>query len=87
MDILTDWNKISKLFNKSFCSNFYVSVASVYSENSPTVTLLANFFSMMIKLVFTFKNPLQNYQKTLITILKYAYLVLIMDGFFGLKLF
>lgn len=44
MDILTDWNKIRKHFNKSFSSNFYVSVASVDSENNPTVTPIGSLF-------------------------------------------
>lgn len=44
MDILTNWNKIRKHFNKSFSSNFYVSVASVDSENNPTVTPIGSLF-------------------------------------------
>jgi len=44
MDIKTDWNKIRKHFNKSFSSNFYVSVASVDSENNPTVTPIGSMF-------------------------------------------
>ncbi|NMH89588.1 pyridoxamine 5'-phosphate oxidase family protein [Flavivirga algicola] len=44
MDIETDWNKIRKHFNKSFASNFYVSVASVDSENNPTVTPIGSLF-------------------------------------------
>ncbi|MFD2034662.1 hypothetical protein ACFSKL_07680 [Belliella marina] len=44
MDIKTDWNKIRKHFNKSFSSNFYVSIASVDSENNPTVTPIGSLF-------------------------------------------
>ena len=44
MDIKTDWRKIRKHFNKSFSSNFYVSVASVDSENNPTVTPIGSLF-------------------------------------------
>lgn len=44
MNIETDWNKIRKHFNKSFASNFYVSVASVDSENNPTVTPIGSLF-------------------------------------------
>jgi hypothetical protein len=44
MDIKADWNKIRKHFNKSFSSNFYVSVASVDSENNPTVTPIGSLF-------------------------------------------
>lgn len=44
MDLITDWNKIREHFNKSFRSNFYVSVASVDSENNPTVTPIGSMF-------------------------------------------
>lgn len=44
MNIKTDWQKIKKHFNKSFSSNFYVSIASVNSENHPTVTPIGSFF-------------------------------------------
>ncbi|MFW5759556.1 MAG: pyridoxamine 5'-phosphate oxidase family protein [Cyclobacteriaceae bacterium] len=44
MDIKADWPKIRKHFNKSFRSNFYVSLASVDSENVPTVTPIGSLF-------------------------------------------
>ena len=44
MNIKTDWHKIRKHFNKSFASNFYVSIASVDSENNPTVTPIGSLF-------------------------------------------
>lgn len=44
MDLISDWNKIREHFNKSFRSNFYVSVASVDSENNPTVTPIGSMF-------------------------------------------
>lgn len=44
MDIVNDWDIIRKHFNKSFSSNFYVSIASVDSENSPTVTPIGSLF-------------------------------------------
>ncbi|XLS27935.1 pyridoxamine 5'-phosphate oxidase family protein [Flavobacteriaceae bacterium M23B6Z8] len=44
MDIKTNWDKIRKHFNQSFRSNFYVSVASVDSENNPTVTPIGSLF-------------------------------------------
>ncbi len=44
MDIKTDWNKIRRHFNKSFRSNFYISIASVDSENNPTVTPIGSLF-------------------------------------------
>lgn len=44
MDIKKDWNIIRSHFNKSFSSNFYVSIASVDSENNPTVTPIGSLF-------------------------------------------
>lgn len=44
MDIISDWSKIRKHFNQSFRSNFHVSVASVDSENNPTVTPIGSMF-------------------------------------------
>ncbi|HRX28662.1 MAG TPA: pyridoxamine 5'-phosphate oxidase family protein [Saprospiraceae bacterium] len=44
MDIKVDWNVIRRHFNKSFSSNFYVSVASVDVENNPTVTPIGSLF-------------------------------------------
>lgn len=44
MDIKTEWSKIRKHFNISFRSNFYVSIASVDSENNPTVTPIGSLF-------------------------------------------
>ena len=44
MDIKTDWNRIRRHFNKSFRSNFYISIASVDSENNPTVTPIGSLF-------------------------------------------
>lgn len=44
MDLDKDWDRIRKHFNKSFSSNFYVSVASVDAENNPTVTPIGSMF-------------------------------------------
>ena len=44
MDIKTNWEIIRLHFNKSFRSNFYVSIASVDSENNPTVTPIGSLF-------------------------------------------
>ena len=44
MDIKNDWNKIRKHFNKSFSSNFHISIGSVDSENNPTVTPIGSLF-------------------------------------------
>ena len=44
MDIKTNWKSIRQHFNKSFRSNFYVSIASVDSDNNPTVTPIGSLF-------------------------------------------
>ena len=44
MDIKTNWKSIIQHFNKSFRSNFYVSIASVDSDNNPTVTPIGSLF-------------------------------------------
>jgi len=44
MDLISDWSKIRKHFNKSFSSNFHISVASVDLENNPTVTPIGSLF-------------------------------------------
>jgi hypothetical protein len=44
MDIKTDWSTIRLHFNKSFRSNFHVSIGSVNSENKPTVTPIGSLF-------------------------------------------
>lgn len=44
MDLIANWQKIRSHFNKSFSSNFYVSLASVDLENNPTVTPIGSLF-------------------------------------------
>lgn len=44
MDLTANWNKIRKHFNKSFNSNFHISVASVDIDNNPTVTPIGSLF-------------------------------------------
>jgi len=44
MNITTSWTDIRKHFNKSFRTNFHVSVASVDKENNPTVTPIGSLF-------------------------------------------
>ncbi|WP_420321367.1 pyridoxamine 5'-phosphate oxidase family protein [Flagellimonas sp.] len=44
MNLTTDWKIIRRHFNKSFSSNFYVSIASVDSKNNPTVTPIGSLF-------------------------------------------
>jgi uncharacterized protein len=44
MDIKSNWKEIKKHFNKSFRTNFYVSIASVDKDNNPTVTPIGSLF-------------------------------------------
>ncbi len=44
MNIQTDWSKIRQHFNKSFRSNFHISIASVDCQNNPTVTPIGSLF-------------------------------------------
>jgi uncharacterized pyridoxamine 5'-phosphate oxidase family protein len=44
MDIKTEWQNIRTHFNKSFSSNFHVSIASVDFDNNPTVTPIGSLF-------------------------------------------
>jgi hypothetical protein len=42
--LILNWDKIRLHFNKSFRSNFHVSIASVSSNNTPTVTPIGSLF-------------------------------------------
>jgi len=44
MNIKENWPEIRKHFNVSFRSNFHVTIASVGSENKPTVTPIGSLF-------------------------------------------
>lgn len=44
MDIIKNWAEIRAHFNKSFSSNFHVSIASVDKENNPTTTPIGSLF-------------------------------------------
>ena len=44
MDIKENWNEIRKHFNKSFRSNFHVSVASIAAGGVPTTTPIGSLF-------------------------------------------
>ena len=44
MNNINDWNTIRQHFNKSFKSNFYVSIASVDANNNPTITPIGSMF-------------------------------------------
>lgn len=44
MDIISNWDEIKQHFNKSFRSNLHVSIASITSDNTPTVTPIGSLF-------------------------------------------
>ena len=44
MDINSNWEEIIKHFNRSFSTNFHVSIASVDKENNPMVTPIGSLF-------------------------------------------
>ncbi len=44
MDLINDWSKIRIHFNNSFRSNLHVSIASIDSENNPTITPIGSLF-------------------------------------------
>ncbi len=44
MDIKSDWNRIRKHFSKSFKSSLHVAIASVDTDNNPTVTPIGTVF-------------------------------------------
>ncbi|WP_347922781.1 hypothetical protein [Pontimicrobium sp. SW4] len=56
MNLITDWGKIRTHFNKSFKSNFYVSVASVDTKNNPTVTPIGSLFLNDVQTGFYFEK-------------------------------
>ena len=44
MDLIENWDKIRAHFSKSFSSSLHVSVASVNSDNNPTITPIGSLF-------------------------------------------
>jgi len=44
MDIKSNWKEIKRHFNKSFRTNYHVSVATVDKDNYPTVTPIGSLF-------------------------------------------
>jgi len=44
MDIKSNWKEIKRHFNRSFRTNFHVSIASVDKDNNPTVTPIGSLF-------------------------------------------
>ncbi|NJN28930.1 MAG: pyridoxamine 5'-phosphate oxidase family protein [Cyclobacteriaceae bacterium] len=58
MDLVKDWLEIRKHFNKSFRSNFYVSIASVDKDNHPTITPIGSLFLNRNRTGFYFEKYL-----------------------------
>ncbi len=56
MDIKTNWSEIRDHFNKSFISNFHISIASVDKDNNPTVTPLGSLFLNHNQIGFYFEK-------------------------------
>jgi hypothetical protein len=56
MDLQTDWHTIRKHFNTCFRTNFHVSVASVDTENKPTVTPIGSMFLKRDQTAFYFEK-------------------------------
>ena len=44
MEIKSNWKEIKKHFNRSFGTNFHVSIASIDLKNNPTVTPIGSLF-------------------------------------------
>ncbi|MCK5455556.1 MAG: hypothetical protein KAI45_00425 [Melioribacteraceae bacterium] len=44
MELKSNWKEIKKHFNRSFKTNFHVSIASVDEDNIPTVTPIGSLF-------------------------------------------
>jgi uncharacterized protein len=44
MDIISNWVDIKRHFDKSFKTNFHVSIASIDKDNNPTVTPIGSLF-------------------------------------------
>jgi hypothetical protein len=44
MDLVENWHSIRKHFNRSFSSNFHVSIASLGADNEPRVTPIGSLF-------------------------------------------
>lgn len=44
MELKANWSKIRQHFNRSFSSNYHVTIASVDSESNPTLTPIGSLF-------------------------------------------
>lgn len=85
MDINSDWEKIRRHFNKSFRSNFYVSVASVDSENNPTVTPIGSPFLNDNRTGFYFEKFPSKIPKHAVTHPNVCLLAVVSGRFFWIK--
>ncbi len=56
MDINSNWKVIKRHFNKSFRTNYYVSIATVDKDNNPTVTPIGSLFLNNNKTGFYFEK-------------------------------
>ncbi len=56
MDIHANWKEIRKHFNRSFSTNFHVSIASVDKEGNPTVTPIGSLFLISNQTGFYFEK-------------------------------
>ena len=60
MDIVENWQKIRDHFNRSFRTNFHVSIASVDIDGNPTVTPIGSLFLNDNQTGFYFEKYPQN---------------------------
>jgi len=44
MDIKSNWKEIKRHFNKSFRTNYHVSIAAIDKDNNPTITPIGSLF-------------------------------------------
>ena len=56
MDINSNWKVIKRHFNKSFRTNYHVSIATVDKDNNPTVTPIGSLFLNNNKTGFYFEK-------------------------------
>ncbi len=85
MDLIINWDSIRKHFNKSFRSNFYVSVASVDSNNNPTITPIGSMFLNDNQTGFYFEKFISKLPENAKTNTKICVLGVNSDRFFWIK--
>lgn len=64
LDLMKDWREIRTHFNRSFSSNFFVSVASVDEENRPTNTPVGSLFLNDNQSGFYFEKYISKLEKS-----------------------